>query len=297
MRRPPARLASSSVSSWPGVRAQGVPLYTDWLWFQEVGYTRVFTTTLSLRGALFTAVAVSVLVFLYANLTFAVRTAAPDVLWELEDQLGLPGRVVIEPIIRRFLPVVVTLISLGSGLRASAHWETLLAYLNAEPFGAADPLFGRDLGFFLFTLPFWRLLYGWGMALVAGHRAPHLRALRAAAEPRPHHPGAAPGRGRALPPPGARRRAPAPPGRGVLARSLRARLLPAGDRLRRHLHRHPCLPAGPGHPAILSLAVRRRLRGADRAPRPCGPSWPASWSWVVWVGGSASIPRCSSGSA
>jgi hypothetical protein len=74
--------------------------------------------------------------------------------------------VVIEPIIRRFLPVVVTLIAFGSGLRASAHWETLLAYLNAEPFGAVDPLFGRDLGFFLFTLPFWRLLYGWGMTLV-----------------------------------------------------------------------------------------------------------------------------------
>ena len=149
-----------------GALAQAIPLYTDWLWFQEVGYSRVFTTILSVRGALFTAVALSVLVFLYANLTFAVRTAAPDVLWELEDQLGLPGRVVIEPIIRRFLPVVVTLISFGSGLRAGAHWETVLAYLNAEPFGLVDPLFGRDLGFFVFTLPFWRLVYGWGMALV-----------------------------------------------------------------------------------------------------------------------------------
>jgi uncharacterized protein len=149
-----------------GVLAQAVPLYTDWLWFQEVAYTQVFTTILSVRGALFTAVAVAVLVFLYANLTFAVRTAAPDVLWELEDQLGLPGRVVIEPLIRRFLPLVVTIISLGSGLRASGHWETVLAYLNAEQFGVTDPLFGRDLGFFVFTLPFWRLLYGWGVALV-----------------------------------------------------------------------------------------------------------------------------------
>jgi uncharacterized membrane protein (UPF0182 family) len=149
-----------------GVLAQAVPLYTDWLWFQEVGFTQVFTTILSIRGALFTAVALAVLVFLYANLTFAVRTAAPDVLWELEDQLGLPGRVVIEPIIRRFLPVVVTLISLGSGLRASAHWEIALAYVNAEAFGTADPLFGRDLGFFIFIVPFWRLLYGWALALV-----------------------------------------------------------------------------------------------------------------------------------
>ncbi len=65
------------------VLGQAVPLYTQWLWFQEVGYVQVFTTALSLRGILFLAVALGVLVFLYANLTFAVRTSAPDVLWEL----------------------------------------------------------------------------------------------------------------------------------------------------------------------------------------------------------------------
>ncbi len=149
------------------VLGQTVPLYTQWLWFEEVGYLQVFTKSLSLKGTLFLAVALAVMVFLYANLTFAVRTSAPDVLWELEDQLGLPGRVVIEPLIRRFLPVVIALISLGSGLRATAHWETLLAYLNAQPFGSVDPLFGYDLGFFVFTLPFWRLIYGWSVALVA----------------------------------------------------------------------------------------------------------------------------------
>ncbi len=150
------------------VVAQVVPLYTDWLWFQEVGYTGVFTKTLTLRGSLFTALALGVLVFLYVNLTFAARTAAPDVIWELEDQLGLPGRVVIEPLIRRFMPVVLALIALASGLRASGHWETVLGYFNAVPFGAADPLFGRDLGFFVFVLPFWRLLHGWALTLVMG---------------------------------------------------------------------------------------------------------------------------------
>src|SRR5712692_11873623 len=96
-----------------GFVGQIVPLYTDWLWFEEVGYVAVFLKILSLRGTLFTAVAVGVLVFLYANLTFAARRARPDVLWELEDQLGLPGRVVIEPIIRRFLPVVLAFIEIG----------------------------------------------------------------------------------------------------------------------------------------------------------------------------------------
>src|SRR5206468_418727 len=149
-----------------GLVAQLVPLYTDWLWFQEVGYTAVFTTTLALRGALFTGLALSVLVFLYVNLTLAARTAAPDVIWELEDQLGPPGRVVIGPLIRRFLPVVLFVSALVAGLRATVHWETLLGYLNAIEFGGTDPLFGRDLAFFVFILPFWRLLYGWAITMV-----------------------------------------------------------------------------------------------------------------------------------
>src|SRR5438874_7484740 len=150
-----------------GLLAQLIPFYTDLLWFQEVGYSGVFWTTLGLQGGLFTAVAVGVLVFLWANLTFAARTAAPDVLWELEDQLGLPGRVVIEPLIRRFLPVVLTTIAIVAGLRASVHWEAVLGYNNAQPFGVADPVFGRDLDFFVFTLPLWRLVHGWALALVA----------------------------------------------------------------------------------------------------------------------------------
>jgi uncharacterized membrane protein (UPF0182 family) len=150
-----------------GLLGQLIPLYTDWLWFQEVGYTQVFTTTLSLRGTLFALVALVVALFLWANLTLAARTAAPDVLWELEDQLGLPGRVVIEPLIRRFLPVVLALIAIVSGLRASANWETVLGYANATAFNAKDPVFGYDLSVFVFFLPFWRLLHGWVLALIA----------------------------------------------------------------------------------------------------------------------------------
>src|SRR5437870_11358695 len=132
------------------VLLQLVPLYTDWLWFQEVGYGQVFLTTLSLRGTLFAAVALAVALFLWANLTFAARTAAPDVLWELEDQLGLPGRVVIEPLSRRFMPVVLLLIAIVTGLRASAHWDTVLSCLNGPPIGLKDPVFAFDLGFLLF---------------------------------------------------------------------------------------------------------------------------------------------------
>jgi hypothetical protein len=147
---------------------QAVPLYTDWLWFQEVGFTSVFTTRLTLSGWLFLGMGAAVFVFLFINLSVAARTAPPDVLWELEDQLGLPGRAILEPLVRRLLLPVIAVISFFAGARATGAWSTVLEYVNRTPFNQADPLFGRDLGFFFFVLPFWRLLYGWATALVAG---------------------------------------------------------------------------------------------------------------------------------
>ena len=147
---------------------QAVPLYTDWLWYVEVGFTQVFTTVLSLRGWLFLGAGAAVFIFVYGNLWLAARTAAPDVLWELDDQLGLPGRAVLEPLIRKLLLPVIAVIGFLSGLRASASWDMVLGYINGSAFGATDPLFGRDIAFFVFELPLWRFLYGGAMTLVIG---------------------------------------------------------------------------------------------------------------------------------
>src|SRR5215813_9721118 len=151
-----------------GAIGQAVPLYTDWLWFKEVGFTQVFTTRLSLGGWLFIGLGAAVFAFLFVNLSIAARTAPPDVLWELEDQLGLPGRAILEPLVRRLLLPVIAVIAFFSGARATGSWATILEYVNGASFGQVDPLFGRDLGFYFFVLPFWRLLYGWGTAMVAG---------------------------------------------------------------------------------------------------------------------------------
>jgi len=147
---------------------QAVPLYTDWLWYVEVGFTQVFTTVLSLRGWLFLGAGGAVFIFVYGNLWLAARTAAPDVLRELDDQLGLPGRAVLEPLIRKLLLPVIAVIGILSGLRASASWDMVLGYINRSAFGATDPLFGRDIAFFVFELPLWRFLYSGAMTLVLG---------------------------------------------------------------------------------------------------------------------------------
>src|SRR5262245_65123599 len=94
-----------------GAVGQAVPLYTDWLWFKEVGFTQVFTTRLALNGWLFIGLGGVVFAFLFINLSIAARTAPPDVLWELEDQLGLPGRAMLEPLVRPLLSPVSSVIA------------------------------------------------------------------------------------------------------------------------------------------------------------------------------------------
>lgn len=56
-------------------------------------------------------------------------------------------------------------LSLGLGLVASNHWTTILAFIHATPFKNTDPLFGHDIGFYVFVLPLWELLRFWLMGV------------------------------------------------------------------------------------------------------------------------------------
>ena len=164
MRLRPAALVVIGVVLLAGLEA--VPFYTDWLWFAEVGYVPVFLKTAALRGSLLVVAGLVAYLFLSLNLRAAVRARPPDVFWELEEPMGLPSRVVLEPLLTRLITPVVAAVALGLGLAASAEWLTLLLYQAAQPFGVADPLFGQDVGFYVFRLPFWQELLGWGFRLV-----------------------------------------------------------------------------------------------------------------------------------
>jgi hypothetical protein len=60
------------------------------------------------------------------------------------------------------LVVITVLLSLGSAAAWSGNWETVLLFFNGGAFGREDPTLGRDVGFYVFGLPFWRFLTGWG---------------------------------------------------------------------------------------------------------------------------------------
>jgi uncharacterized protein len=145
---------------------EAVPFYTDWLWFEEVGYAPVFLRIAATRGGLLIGVGFATFVFLMVNLRMAVRARPPDVFWELEEPLGLPSRVVLEPVLQRLLKPVTAGLALLVGLSASADWQTLLLSRHAQPFGVTDPLFGRDVGFYVFQLPLMQRALSWAFGIL-----------------------------------------------------------------------------------------------------------------------------------
>ncbi len=165
MRRRAALLAGVGFAVLLALEA--VPFYTDWLWFEEVGYAAVFLRVATLRGVLLLAAGLATFGFLGLNLRAAVRARPPDVFWELEEPLGLPSRVVLEPVLQRLVVPVTGVVSLLIGVSASGEWQMWLRYRHAQPFGVIDPLFGRDVGFYVFRLPLWEAVVAWALTVGA----------------------------------------------------------------------------------------------------------------------------------
>ena len=148
-----------------GLLGQVTPLYTDYLWFQEVKLTSVFTTILWTKLALGFVAGLAFAAFVYVNVYLAARSTSSDVLVELDDPFGLPSRLVIEPLFRKFLLPGALILGFLTASQASGQWEAFVLFLNAQPFNVPDPVFGRDIGFYVFRLPVLSTLYSW--ALVA----------------------------------------------------------------------------------------------------------------------------------
>ncbi len=124
---------------------------TDWLWFREIGFQSVYLTALRWRVVLFVAGAGFAFTFFYGNLRLARRGSEAVLALHLGGPDGIPIDLV------RFLPKlllgVVILAAFVVGVSVSALWMTFLKGVHGSSVGLADPLFGRDIGFYLFRLP------------------------------------------------------------------------------------------------------------------------------------------------
>jgi uncharacterized protein len=143
--------------------------YVDALWFGSLGYSQVFWTTLKYQGAAFAAFALVTFAAIYgAFLLFKPASLASLTSGNTILINGQPVRLPMEPALRIIVLVVAGVISLVTGAGMMAEWSTLaLAWYGGSAAGqtAADPIFGRPLAFYLFTLPAWDLISSWVLTL------------------------------------------------------------------------------------------------------------------------------------
>ncbi len=131
--------------------------YTEWLWFNSLGYGSVYTTILKTRLLVFFLAAVIFAVLLLGNLMLATRLApqSQSHIWPWAIVSRLQG------IVRWNVIIGTVVLSIIFGMIAQGNWQTILMYLNGQSFGVADPVFHNDVSFYVFSLPFLHTLRGW----------------------------------------------------------------------------------------------------------------------------------------
>src|SRR5277367_4948882 len=131
--------------------------YVDWLWFGELGYRSVFTTVLLTRLVVFLLVGLLVGGIVFAALALAYRTRPVFVPSNGNDPVARYRSVVMSRLrlIGTGIPVAIGLLA---GIVAQTYWVQIQLFMHGGDFGIHDPQFGKDLGFYAFDLPLYRLV-------------------------------------------------------------------------------------------------------------------------------------------
>jgi len=168
----------------------GVRLWTDAIWYQSIGYASVFWTRIGSQVGLFALGVVVAFALLWFNVWLAGRLIPKGKLrrFSLDDLLdrfsidrytggsfgsgpfsspprrpsGTSADSVEVPDLARpvfwIMLAIGILVALGLGGLLTSGWETIQLFAHRVPFNQPDPTFGKDISFFIFELPFYRLL-------------------------------------------------------------------------------------------------------------------------------------------
>src|SRR4051794_29744602 len=138
-----------------------VDAYVDWLWFGELGYRSVFTTKIVTRVIVFLVAGVVMGTIVFAALALSYRTRPVFVPTNGPNDPVARYRTAVMTRLRLVGIGVPVLIGVITGFIVQTSWDTVQLFLHGGSFGVADPQFGKDLGFYAFDLPFYRLALGY----------------------------------------------------------------------------------------------------------------------------------------
>ena len=138
--------------------------YVDWLWFNSVDFTSVWSTVLTTKIELFILVGAITSFVISLNIYIAYKRRPLYVPSSIEIS-GLERlRAQIEPIRRWVFLAVVLVLTYFAGTSGMVFWREWLLFRNSTDFGVKDPQFGLDIAFFAFKLPMWQAVIGWGIS-------------------------------------------------------------------------------------------------------------------------------------
>lgn len=145
---------------------QIVGLITDWYWFQEVGYEKVFSVSLIAKietGLLF---GFGFIAIFFCNLFLASALSGRQRPLDLGSSAPLSSIEIDKKSLNHLILSATLVFGFFAGLQGASRWEDLLRFINATPFGISDPLLGKDIGFYVFQLPFLLYVYTWLVTVI-----------------------------------------------------------------------------------------------------------------------------------
>src|SRR5215203_325837 len=134
--------------------------YTDLLWFREIDKTSLFWGVLRTKFFIGLLAGLGTALIVGVNLWLVERLAPRYGLTVVARPQVERARAVLSPYLRPLRLGIAAFLGLVVGLQASGLWQTFLLWRNRVPFGQRDALFGRDVGFYMFELPFQRAVFG-----------------------------------------------------------------------------------------------------------------------------------------
>ena len=143
-------------------------LYTDMLWFESIGYKSVFIKILTTKLMLFAFGAIGSCVIILPVLIFTYRSTVGTPI----DTIPIEIQPVIEKVIKLVIGIALLILSITFGTMLAGEWEVLLRFVNDVDFTrispdnsqviqAIEPVFNKNIGFYVFDLPMFILMQSW----------------------------------------------------------------------------------------------------------------------------------------
>jgi uncharacterized membrane protein (UPF0182 family) len=151
-----------------------VGFLVDWLWFGALGFGAVFATVWRTKLAVFAIAAGLSFGVVVCNGLIATRAAVPRVrrlrLIRTNGGFEVPPEVFDVSSLRwpwrALVSAAAALLGILIGFAQAGNWEMFLKWRTAVPFARTDPLFGNDLGFYVFTLPVYGAVRDWALLML-----------------------------------------------------------------------------------------------------------------------------------